>query len=182
MSFVFVTSCFAFLLLALCYLLVDVLGVWTGTPFFQAGESCRCARQEKNLHGSLKSFLNILCMINILLNPSLIFSHLPRHEQHLLVCGTQRHLQPLPVALQHWPHEHPHQPPHRDALGHHTLGHHRPLSAPQKKILHRLGNFYLPLKSLFKVNNNSEVSYIRKPYIKINCNYLLKLLYKDIII
>lgn len=37
MSFVFVTSCFAFLLLAFCYLLVDVLGVWTGTPFFQAG-------------------------------------------------------------------------------------------------------------------------------------------------
>lgn len=113
MSYVFVTSCFAFLLLAFCYLLVDVLGVWTGTPFFQAGELCRCAGHVKNLHGRLKSFLNMLCMVNILLNPFLSFLLYPhRHEQHLPVCGAQRHVQPFPVALQYWPHEHPPLPPH----------------------------------------------------------------------
>ncbi|XP_064105494.1 heparan-alpha-glucosaminide N-acetyltransferase-like [Macrobrachium nipponense] len=37
LSFVMVTSCFAFLLLSVCYVLVDIIGVWTGAPFFQAG-------------------------------------------------------------------------------------------------------------------------------------------------
>ncbi|KAK7083927.1 hypothetical protein SK128_009657 [Halocaridina rubra] len=37
LSFVLVTSCFAYFLLAVCYLLVDVWGRWTGAPFFQAG-------------------------------------------------------------------------------------------------------------------------------------------------
>uniref|UniRef100_A0A0N7ZA38 Heparan-alpha-glucosaminide N-acetyltransferase catalytic domain-containing protein n=1 Tax=Scylla olivacea TaxID=85551 RepID=A0A0N7ZA38_SCYOL len=37
MSYVFVTSCFAFFLLSFCYVLVDIMGVWSGTPFFQAG-------------------------------------------------------------------------------------------------------------------------------------------------
>lgn len=37
LSYVFVTSCFAYFLLAICYLLVDVWGGWSGTPFFQAG-------------------------------------------------------------------------------------------------------------------------------------------------
>lgn len=37
LSFVMVTSSFAFILLSLCYLLVDVLGGWSGAPFFQAG-------------------------------------------------------------------------------------------------------------------------------------------------
>ncbi|KAG0697816.1 Heparan-alpha-glucosaminide N-acetyltransferase [Chionoecetes opilio] len=37
LSYVFVTSCFAFLLLSLCYLLTDVWGGWSGAPFFQAG-------------------------------------------------------------------------------------------------------------------------------------------------
>ncbi|XP_047488331.1 heparan-alpha-glucosaminide N-acetyltransferase-like isoform X2 [Penaeus chinensis] len=37
LSFVMVTSCFAFFLLAFCYLLVDVWGVWSGAPVFQAG-------------------------------------------------------------------------------------------------------------------------------------------------
>ncbi|XP_045592822.1 heparan-alpha-glucosaminide N-acetyltransferase [Procambarus clarkii] len=37
LSFVMVTSCFACFLLALCYLLVDVWGVWSGAPFYQAG-------------------------------------------------------------------------------------------------------------------------------------------------
>lgn len=37
LSFVMVTSCFAFFLLSVCYVLVDIIGVWTGAPFFQAG-------------------------------------------------------------------------------------------------------------------------------------------------
>ncbi|XP_042888385.1 heparan-alpha-glucosaminide N-acetyltransferase-like [Penaeus japonicus] len=37
LSFVMVTSCFAFFLLAFCYLLVDVWGVWSGSPVYQAG-------------------------------------------------------------------------------------------------------------------------------------------------
>ncbi|KAG7169013.1 heparan-alpha-glucosaminide N-acetyltransferase-like [Homarus americanus] len=37
LSYVFVTSCFAYFLLASCYLLVDVWGFWSGAPFFQAG-------------------------------------------------------------------------------------------------------------------------------------------------
>ncbi|KAF2357813.1 protein of unknown function DUF418 [Trinorchestia longiramus] len=37
LSYVLVTSCFAFFLLALFYLLVDVLKVWSGSPFYQAG-------------------------------------------------------------------------------------------------------------------------------------------------
>ncbi|KAK8754056.1 hypothetical protein OTU49_009163 [Cherax quadricarinatus] len=37
LSFVMVTSCFAYFLLAVCYLLVDVWGVWSGAPFYQAG-------------------------------------------------------------------------------------------------------------------------------------------------
>ncbi|XP_068236568.1 heparan-alpha-glucosaminide N-acetyltransferase [Palaemon carinicauda] len=37
LSFVMVTSCFAFFLLSACYVLVDIIGVWTGAPFFQAG-------------------------------------------------------------------------------------------------------------------------------------------------
>lgn len=37
LSFVLVTSCFAFFLLSACYVLVDILGGWTGAPFLQAG-------------------------------------------------------------------------------------------------------------------------------------------------
>ncbi|XP_076032647.1 heparan-alpha-glucosaminide N-acetyltransferase isoform X2 [Oratosquilla oratoria] len=37
LSYVCVTSCFAFILLAVCYLVVDVQGIWSGAPFYQAG-------------------------------------------------------------------------------------------------------------------------------------------------
>uniref|UniRef100_A0A6A7G702 Heparan-alpha-glucosaminide N-acetyltransferase-like n=1 Tax=Hirondellea gigas TaxID=1518452 RepID=A0A6A7G702_9CRUS len=37
LSYVLVTSCFAFLLLALFYLLIDKLHLWSGSPLYQAG-------------------------------------------------------------------------------------------------------------------------------------------------
>lgn len=37
LSFVLATSCFAFYLLAVCYLLIDVQGWWSGAPFFYPG-------------------------------------------------------------------------------------------------------------------------------------------------
>lgn len=37
LSYVLVTSCFAFVLLSACYVLVDIWGGWTGAPFLQAG-------------------------------------------------------------------------------------------------------------------------------------------------
>ncbi|XP_071442457.1 heparan-alpha-glucosaminide N-acetyltransferase isoform X2 [Hetaerina americana] len=37
LSFVMVTSCFAFFLLLVCYVLVDVKGWWSGSPFFYPG-------------------------------------------------------------------------------------------------------------------------------------------------
>jgi heparan-alpha-glucosaminide N-acetyltransferase len=43
---VLATSCFAFYLLAACYLLIDVKGWWTGAPFFYPGQ---CKLSETNL-------------------------------------------------------------------------------------------------------------------------------------
>ncbi|XP_046391759.1 heparan-alpha-glucosaminide N-acetyltransferase [Ischnura elegans] len=37
LSFVMVTSCFAFFLLSACYVLVDIKGWWSGAPFFYPG-------------------------------------------------------------------------------------------------------------------------------------------------
>ena len=37
LSFVLVTSCMAFFLLSVCYLLVDIVGWWNGAPFFYPG-------------------------------------------------------------------------------------------------------------------------------------------------
>lgn len=37
LSFVLVTTCFAFILLALCYMLIDVRKYWNGSPFFYSG-------------------------------------------------------------------------------------------------------------------------------------------------
>ena len=36
-----VTSCFAFVLLSVCYLLVDVWKLWSGAPLYQAGKEQR---------------------------------------------------------------------------------------------------------------------------------------------
>jgi hypothetical protein len=38
LSFVLATSCLAFYLLAICYLLTDVKGWWSGAPFFYPGQ------------------------------------------------------------------------------------------------------------------------------------------------
>ena len=37
LSYVMVTTCFAFFLLSFCYFLIDVLKLWTGAPFFYPG-------------------------------------------------------------------------------------------------------------------------------------------------
>lgn len=37
LSFVLVTSCFAFILLSICYYLIDIKNYWTGKPFLFAG-------------------------------------------------------------------------------------------------------------------------------------------------
>lgn len=37
LSFVLVTSCFAYILFSLCYIIIDVLKIWTGKPFLFAG-------------------------------------------------------------------------------------------------------------------------------------------------
>ncbi|KAK4325054.1 hypothetical protein Pmani_004364 [Petrolisthes manimaculis] len=53
LSFVMVTSCFAFILLSLCYLLVDVWGGWSGAPFFQAGMNSIVLYVGHNVTGNM---------------------------------------------------------------------------------------------------------------------------------
>jgi hypothetical protein len=36
-SFIFATGAMAFILLAMCYLLIDVYGIWNGAPFIYPG-------------------------------------------------------------------------------------------------------------------------------------------------
>lgn len=52
MSFVLVTSCFAFYLLSFCYWLIDVKGWWSGAPFFYPGQYLK-----RNLHQQKPDFI-----------------------------------------------------------------------------------------------------------------------------